>query len=389
MTTTVGAPAPDFTLPASSGGMVSLSDLRGKTVVLYFYPKDDTPGWTKEACAFRDANRQFAGANAVVLGVSTDSLSSHAKFIEKFNLPFTLLADEDHKVAEAYGVWAQKSFAGKQYMGIDRSTFVIDPDGILRAEFRGVKVDGHVDEVLEAVPTSWSMSTQAAALERLARRVVRCTRCPRLVQYRREVARVKRRAFRDETYWGRPLPGFGDSRARLFVVGLAPAAHGGNRTGRIFTGDRSGDWLYASLHAVGLANQPVSVRRDDGLRLRGVYIAAAARCAPPANRPLPEELDNCRPYLIEELRLLSDLRAVVALGGIAWDSVLRAWAQAGLGIPRPRPRFAHGARLELADRPVLFGAYHPSQQNTFTKRLTRPMLDRVFREAAGAAGLRW
>jgi uracil-DNA glycosylase family 4 len=228
---------------------------------------------------------------------------------------------------------------------------------------------------------------KATALERVSRRVVRCTRCPRLVAYRREVARVKRRAFLDWTYWGRPLPGFGDPQARIFVVGLAPAAHGGNRTGRIFTGDRSGDWLYASLHAVGLANQPTSVRRDDGLRLSGVYIAAAARCAPPANRPLPEELDNCRPYLIEEMRLLHELRVVVALGGIAWDAVLRAWGEMGLTIPRPRPRFGHGARLAMPDWPVLLGAYHPSQQNTFTGRLTRPMLDGIFRQAARVAGL--
>lgn len=217
---------------------------------------------------------------------------------------------------------------------------------------------------------------------RLERAVLRCRRCPRLVAHREAVAREKRRAFRDETYWGRPVPGYGDHRARVLIVGLAPAAHGGNRTGRIFTGDRSGDWLYASLHHAGFASQPTSTHRDDGLVLRDAWVCAAARCAPPDNKPLPEEFANCRDYLVRELALLTRLRVVVALGGLALDNFLRAWSAAGHPIPRPRPRFGHAAESPLAPGITLLCSYHPSQQNTFTGRLTREMLDAVFARAA-------
>jgi len=210
--------------------------------------------------------------------------------------------------------------------------------------------------------------------------VIACRRCPRLVAWREQVAREKRAAFRDEQYWGRPLPGFGDPSARVLVLGLAPAAHGGNRTGRIFTGDRSGDWLFAALYRTGFANQPQSVSRDDGLTLRDCYVTASVRCAPPANRPLPAERDNCLPYLERELTLLSSVRVIVCLGGFAWDVALRAAAALGAAIPRPRPRFGHGASAEIA-RWALLGCYHPSQQNTFTGRLTEPMLDAVFEQA--------
>jgi uracil-DNA glycosylase family 4 len=213
-------------------------------------------------------------------------------------------------------------------------------------------------------------------LEELERRITTCRRCPRLVEWREEVARVKRASFADEEYWGRPVPGFGDPRARVFVLGLAPAAHGGNRTGRIFTGDRSGDWLFASLHRTGYANQPESVRAGDGLRLRDMWIAAAVRCAPPANKPLPSERDNCLPYASEELVLLGNVRVIVALGAFGWDAALRLH-----GGVRPRPKFGHLAEAELPGGRVLLGSFHPSQQNTFTGKLTEPMLDAVFRRA--------
>jgi uracil-DNA glycosylase family 4 len=216
-------------------------------------------------------------------------------------------------------------------------------------------------------------------LAELERRVVSCRRCPRLVEWRERVAREKRAAFRDEDYWGRPVPGFGDPDARVYVFGLAPAAHGGNRTGRVFTGDRSGDWLFASLHRTGFANQPTSVHADDGLRLEGAFIAAAVRCAPPANKPLPEERDNCLPYAAEELELIQP-RVIVCLGGFAWDAACRLY---GL---RPRPRFGHGAEHPIEGGPVLLGTYHPSQQNTFTGRLTEPMLDAVLVRARELAG---
>jgi uracil-DNA glycosylase len=194
------------------------------------------------------------------------------------------------------------------------------------------------------------------------------------------VAREKRAAFRDEDYWGRPVPGFGDPDARVYVLGLAPAAHGGNRTGRVFTGDRSGDWLFASLYRTGFANQPTSVHAGDGLRLTGLWLAAAVRCAPPANRPLPSERDNCLPYAAEELELISP-EVIVCLGAFAWDAACRL-----LGL-RPRPRFGHGAEHRVEGGPVLLGTYHPSQQNTFTGKLTEPMMDAVFARAASLANV--
>ena len=222
-------------------------------------------------------------------------------------------------------------------------------------------------------------------LEALEGEVVSCRCCPRLVAWREEVARVKRAAFASEEYWGRPLPGFGDPDARVLLLGLAPAAHGGNRTGRIFTGDRSGDWLFASLYRVGFANQPTSVARDDGLRLTGAWIAAAVRCAPPANRPLPVERDNCLPYLVRELALLERVRVIVALGSFGWDAALRALAALGEPRVRPRPRFGHGASAQVGRFTVL-GCFHPSQQNTFTGKLTEPMIDEVLGRARRLAG---
>ena len=217
-------------------------------------------------------------------------------------------------------------------------------------------------------------------LEKLQRQVVQCTRCPRLVEHRQWVARTKRRMYRDWEYWGRPLPGFGDPEARVLLVGLAPAAHGGNRTGRMFTGDRSGDWLYGTLHKFGFANQPTSQHRDDGLALEDVYVTAAARCAPPANKPLREELHACRPYLLQELGLLKRLRVVVALGKIAFDAYLDALRDLpGPQMPlSPRPSFGHGATYTLPSGMVLVASYHPSQQNTQTGRLTRPMFEDIF-----------
>jgi uracil-DNA glycosylase len=224
-----------------------------------------------------------------------------------------------------------------------------------------------------------------AGLGELEREVISCRRCPRLVDWREEVARVKRAAFASEDYWGRPLPGFGDPAARVFLVGLAPAAHGGNRTGRIFTGDRSGDWLFAALFRCGFANQATSVARDDGLRLTDAYVAAVVRCAPPANRPLPSERDNCLPYLVRELALLTSVRVIVALGSFAWDGALRALAAVGESVPRPRPKFGHGASAQLG-RFTLLGCFHPSQQNTFTGKLTEPMMDDVLERARTLAG---
>jgi uracil-DNA glycosylase family 4 len=215
--------------------------------------------------------------------------------------------------------------------------------------------------------------TKLAALEQ---RIVNCRRCPRLVEWREQVAREKRAAFADQEYWGRPAPGFGDPEASVYVLGLAPAAHGANRTGRVFTGDRSGDWLFASLHRTGYANQPHSVSPDDGLRLSGMWIAAAVRCAPPANKPLPSERDNCLPYATDELQLLPRLRVIVALGAFAWDAALRLH-----GGVRPRPKFGHLAEAALPGGRVLLGCFHPSQQNTFTGKLTEPMLDAVFERA--------
>jgi uracil-DNA glycosylase len=210
-------------------------------------------------------------------------------------------------------------------------------------------------------------------------RIITCRACPRLVAWCEQVAHDKRAAYRDEEYWGKPVPGFGDANARLLVCGLAPAAHGGNRTGRVFTGDRSGDWLFGALHRAGFANQPTSTHRGDGLRLKDCYISACVRCAPPNNRPTPEERDACLPYLIQDLRLLSRLRVIVCLGAFAWDGTLRALRESGVPST-PRPRFTHEAEAHLGAY-VLLGSYHPSQQNTFTGRLTQPMFDRIFRRA--------
>lgn len=224
------------------------------------------------------------------------------------------------------------------------------------------------------------------ALERLSSQVTRCRRCPRLVAWREKVARERRAAFADWTYWGRPVPGFGDPEPWLLIVGLAPAAHGANRTGRMFTGDRSGDFLYAGLHRAGLANQPESSSRDDGLELRGVYITASVRCAPPANRPTPAERANCRAYLEEELDLLSSVRVVLTLGSYAYDHVLRLLDDRGADVPSPRPRFGHGREVDLGIHvPPVISSYHPSQQNTFTGKLTPEMLDSVLARARALA----
>jgi uracil-DNA glycosylase len=210
--------------------------------------------------------------------------------------------------------------------------------------------------------------------------LIGCRRCPRLVAWREEVAAQRRAAFAAEEYWGRPVPGFGDPQARLLVVGLAPAAHGANRTGRMFTGDRSGDWLFRALHRAGFANQAESRRRGDGLELRGAYITAAVRCAPPANRPTPEECRACGAWLTAEYRLLDQVAVVVCLGGVAYEAAWHLLADNGRALPRPRPRFAHGLLVET-DGPALLCSYHPSQQNTFTGRLTESMLEAVFASA--------
>jgi uracil-DNA glycosylase family 4 len=209
--------------------------------------------------------------------------------------------------------------------------------------------------------------------------ILHCRNCPRLVAWREQVAREKRAAYRDQEYWGRPVPGFGDVRARLLICGLAPAAHGGNRTGRVFTGDRSGDWLYGSLYRAGFANQPTSLHREDGLRLRDCYVTACVRCAPPGNRPTPQERDQCLPYLVQELRILKRVRVIVCLGAFAWDGALRALRSLDFR-PVRKPPFGH--QMEVAVGPYrLLGCYHPSQQNTFTGKLTQPMLDAVMARA--------
>ena len=228
----------------------------------------------------------------------------------------------------------------------------------------------------------------------LDQRISECRACPRLVEWREQVARDKRAAFRDETYWGRPVPGFGPPDARMLIVGLAPAAHGANRTGRMFTGDRSGDVLYAALHAVGLASQPTASHIGDGLELHGVRITAPVHCAPPANKPTPAERDACRNWLEQELDLLAPtVRGVMVLGGFGWQALLPVLAGAGWTVPRPAPKFGHGASVTLAPaRPdreplELFGCYHVSQQNTFTGRLTPAMVEQVLADTARAAGL--
>ena len=219
-----------------------------------------------------------------------------------------------------------------------------------------------------------------AALATLQAEITACRRCPRLVAHREGVARAKRRAFSDWEYWGRPLPGYGDPAARLLVIGLAPAAHGGNRTGRIFTGDRSGDWLYATLHRFGFANQPTSTHREDGLLLTDTWVTAAARCAPPDNKPTAEEFATCRPFLVRELQLLQRVQAVVALGRVAFDAFWAARQVLGHPLPRPRPQFAHAKTFPLGHL-TLIGSYHPSQRNTQTGMLTQAMFDRVFASA--------
>jgi uracil-DNA glycosylase len=225
------------------------------------------------------------------------------------------------------------------------------------------------------------MSSAAAGdLAALAAEIHGCRRCPRLVEWRQACAADPPRRYRGQKYWGKPIDGFGDPAARVAVVGLAPAAHGANRTGRIFTGDRSGDWLFAALHRTGYANRAESERRGDGLALEDAYVTATVRCAPPANKPTPAERDNCLPYLERELELLKDCRVLVALGAFGWDGALRAARALDVEVPRPRPRFGHGAEAELG-RWRLLGCYHPSQQNTFTGRLTVPMIDAVFARA--------
>ncbi|HEU4387374.1 MAG TPA: uracil-DNA glycosylase [Blastocatellia bacterium] len=215
----------------------------------------------------------------------------------------------------------------------------------------------------------------------LQNRIVECRLCPRLVEWREKVAREKVRRFQDDEYWGRPVPSFGDVKARLLVVGLAPAAHGGNRTGRIFTGDRSGDWLFRALHRAGFANQPTSVHRDDGLKLKDCYITAAIHCAPPGNKPDASEMSNCRPYFLEEIELLTRLTVVVALGRVAFETVISVLKSAGRIESAARPVFAHGSEYKF-DGGCVIASFHPSQQNTFTGKLTESMLDRVFRRAS-------
>jgi uracil-DNA glycosylase family 4 len=225
----------------------------------------------------------------------------------------------------------------------------------------------------------------APGLESLAAEVHACRRCPRLVKWRQARAAEPPRRYQGEQYWARPLSGFGDPDATLAIVGLAPAAHGANRTGRMFTGDRSGDWLYAALHRAGYANQPESTHREDGLLLTGAYVTAVVRCAPPANRPDPSERDNCLPYLKRELALLERCRTIVALGAFGWDGALRTLGELGCNLPRPKPRFGHGAEVSIGEW-TLLGCYHPSQQNTFTGRLTEPMIDAVFARAVDLTG---
>jgi uracil-DNA glycosylase len=221
-------------------------------------------------------------------------------------------------------------------------------------------------------------------LEHLKAEIVECRRCPRLVEWRERVAREKRAAFADQEYWGRPVPGFGDPAAKIMIVGLAPAAHGGNRTGRIFTGDRSGDFLFRALYRCGLSNQPTSIARDDGLRLNGLFVTAVNRCCPPGNRPTPAERDNCLPYLAREIELLDRLRVLVALGSYAWDGALMALARNGHPTPRPKRTFGHGSEAKVGGYHVI-GSFHPSQQNTFTGKLTPEMLETVLRRAVRLA----
>jgi uracil-DNA glycosylase family 4 len=228
-------------------------------------------------------------------------------------------------------------------------------------------------------------SPRQEELNDLNRTITHCELCPRLVEYRQQIALEKRRAFRDQDYWGLPVPSTGDPKARVLLVGLAPGAHGSNRTGRMFTGDGSGDFLTPALYRTGFANQPTSTSIGDGLRLRDLYIVAVAHCAPPANKPTRGEIENCRPYLLQHLRLLQDVRLLIALGKIAFDSLLAALAEDGMDLPQPRPVFSHGAEVPLG-RFILLAAYHPSRQNTQTGRLTGAMFDRIFEQARDCAG---
>ena len=243
-----------------------------------------------------------------------------------------------------------------------------------------------ISDTISVVPIHDPVAAARAArdLPTLDASIADCFACPRLVAWREEQARIKVARFRDEQYWARPVPGFGDERARILLVGLAPAAHGGNRTGRVFTGDASGDFLFRAMHAAGLSNQPTSRDRGDGLELINTRVAAAVRCAPPANKPTPQEQLTCRPYLVRELQLLPELRVIVALGAIGWDAALKALAAHGQATPAPRPRFGHGAETRIGPL-TLLGTYHPSQQNTFTRRLTPPMLEAVLARATEIA----
>lgn len=224
----------------------------------------------------------------------------------------------------------------------------------------------------------------ADSLPKLEKEITRCRRCPRLVEWREQVAADPPKRYRGERYWARPVPGFGDPEARIVLLGLAPGANGSNRTGRMFTGDRSGDWLYAALDRAGLASQPEAIERSDGLTLRDCWITAVVRCAPPANKPTPAERDECLPWLEREFALLGRAKVIVCLGSFAWDGALRALRGMALEIPRPKPRFGHGARATVGDYELL-GCFHPSQQNTFTGKLTEPMLDAIFAEAISLA----
>jgi uracil-DNA glycosylase family 4 len=227
----------------------------------------------------------------------------------------------------------------------------------------------------------------ARSMDALQARITQCHLCSRLVEWREQVAVEKRASFRDDEYWGRPVPSFGDPNARVLVVGLAPAAHGANRTGRMFTGDRSGDWLYGALHRAGFANQPRATAVDDGLELQDVFVSAAVRCAPPANKPTVQERDACRPWLDEELNLLAQLRVVVVLGSFSYIQTLKVLGDRGLDVPKPRPRFGHGVEVDLGAL-TLIASYHPSQQNTFTGKLTEPMFDGIWQRARALTGRR-
>ena len=227
----------------------------------------------------------------------------------------------------------------------------------------------------------------ARSMDALQARITQCHLCSRLVEWREQVAVEKRASFRDDEYWGRPVPSFGDPNARVLVVGLAPAAHGANRTGRMFTGDRSGDWLYGALHRAGFANQPRATAVDDGLELQDVFVSAAVRCAPPANKPTVQERDACRPWLDEELNLLAQLQVVVVLGSFSYIQTLKVLGDRGLDVPKPRPRFGHGVGVDLGAL-TLIASYHPSQQNTFTGKLTEPMFDGIWQRARALTGRR-